>query len=277
MGIYNIHAGHGAIGKGAVGAVSILNESKEDRIVKDEVIRQLRLLGHTVYDCTVDSGNANQVLAGIVQKCNEHEVDLDISIHFNAGVGDVKGNGKNTGTECLIYSPESTVAKDYATKITNEIAALGFKNRGVKVNPNLYVLKNTNAQAILIECCFVDDADDVALYDPQTMAEAIVKAIAGKVYKEPIIVINDAPKEEKKDDKIIVINNAPEDNDDADNTNIIVINDAPKEEIQKIETPIGDPNVIYRVQVGAYRNKENADILVKRLHNAGFAAFITKA
>lgn len=278
--IFNIHAGHAAIGKGAVGAVSILNESKEDRIVKDEVIRQLRLLGHTVYDCTVDSGTASQVLAGIVKKCNEHKVDLDVSIHFNAGVGDVKGNGQTTGTECLIYSSSSSTAKGYATKIVEAISALGFKNRGVKVNPNLYVLKNTNAQAVLIECCFVDDADDAKLYDSQAMAEAIVKGLVGKVYKEPVIVINDAPVEDepKNDDKIIVINDAPADDTEEKNDKIIVINDAPKEEeIKQVETPVGEPDVMYRVQVGAYKNKANAEALVQKLKDAGFNAFVTKA
>ena len=37
-------------------AVGLINESTENRRVKDEVISKLRQLGHTVYDCTVDNG-----------------------------------------------------------------------------------------------------------------------------------------------------------------------------------------------------------------------------
>ena len=45
----------------------------------------------------------------------------------------------------------------------------------------------------------------------------------------------------------------------------------------KAETVQGDPNTIYRVQVGAFRNKDNAEKLKARLQNAGFDAFLTKA
>lgn len=115
----------------------------------------------------------------IVNKCNAHKVDLDISIHFNSGAKDKNGNGKSTGTEVLVYS-NSSKAKDKAKSIVNEISKLGFKNRGVKVRPDLYVLKKTNAPALLIECCFVDDKDDVKIYDCDKMARAIVKGITGK-------------------------------------------------------------------------------------------------
>ena len=91
----NVHAGHNPAGKVACGAVGIINESTENRRVKDEVVSQLREMGHTVYDCTVDNGTGQKdVLRKIVAKCNAHTVDLDVSIHFNAGAADQKGNGK---------------------------------------------------------------------------------------------------------------------------------------------------------------------------------------
>lgn len=175
----NVHAGHNADGKVACGAVGLIKESTEARKVKDEVIRQLRAMGHTVYDCTVD--DAKSVLAnlsGIVEKCNANSVDLDVSIHLNSGANDKTGNGKSCGTEVLIYS-ESSKAKSYAEATCKAIEELGFKNRGVKIRTNLYVLKHTNAPAMLIECCFVDDADDVKLYDYNSMARAIVRGITG--------------------------------------------------------------------------------------------------
>ena len=43
------------------------------------------------------------------------------------------------------------------------------------------------------------------------------------------------------------------------------------------ETSVGDKDSIYRVQVGAYRNKDNAIALKEKLKAAGFDAAIAKA
>ena len=182
--IINVHAGHNPDGKVACGAVGLIKESTEARKVKDEVIRQLKALGHTVYDCTVEDGTSqNDVLAKIVKKCNANSVDLDVSIHFNAGASDKSGNGKTTGTEVYVYSTTSK-ANTYAEKVCSAIAELGYTNRGVKVSTSLYFLRKTAAPAMLIECCFVDDKDDVALYNYKTMAYAIVYGITGQKYVE---------------------------------------------------------------------------------------------
>ena len=176
---FNIHAGHGPDGKVACGAVGLIKESTESRKVKDKVIQYLRKAGHTAYDCTCENGTSkNDVLKKIVSKCNSNDVDLDVSIHFNSGANDKKGNDKSTGVEVLIYSDKSK-AKDEAERICKKIAALGFKNRGVKINDDLYVLRNTNAAALLIEVCFVDDADDVELYldNVDKIAKSIAEAL----------------------------------------------------------------------------------------------------
>lgn len=176
----NVHAGHNPDGKIACGAVGLIKESTEARKVKKEVIRLLRKKGHKVYDCTCQNGTSQtDVLKRIVTKCNQHKVDLDISIHFNSGAADKKGNGKTTGTEVYVYSTKS-VAYPVAERIDKAIAALGFRDRGVKVRTNLYVLHRTNSPAMLIECCFVDDKDDVKLYDAKKMAAGIVSGILGK-------------------------------------------------------------------------------------------------
>lgn len=178
----NIHAGHNPDGKVACGAIGLIKESTEARNVKNKVIALLKSQGHTVYDCTVDNGTSqNDVLKKIVSKCNAHTVDLDVSIHFNSGANDRNGNGKTTGTEVFVYSSASK-AKTYAQNIANSIYGLGFKNRGVKYSTSLYVLKNTKSPSLLIEVCFVDDADDVKLYNADLVAQAIVKGITGVSY-----------------------------------------------------------------------------------------------
>lgn len=234
----NVHAGHNPAGKVACGAVGLINESTENRRVKDEVISQLRHLGHTVYDCTVDNGTGQKdVLKKIVEKCNAHTVDLDVSIHFNAGSADQKGNGKTTGTEVYSYDT-SGIARDTARRVCECISGLGFRNRGVKISKTLYVLKHTKAPAMLIECCFVDDQDDVQLYDYQSMASSIVCGITGQRVQEP------------------------EETDQAE---------------EGEESSTGDKNFLYRVQVGAYNVKSNAESMRKKLLSDGYDAIIIKA
>lgn len=217
----NVHAGHNADGKPACGAIGLIKESTEARKVKNEVIRQLKELGNTVYDCTVDgAANASFNLSSIVKKCNSHSVDLDVSIHFNSGRKDNKGDGDNAGVEVWIYNKESK-SKAYAEKVCKSVSELGFDNRGVKYSTGLYVLKHTKSPAMLIECCFVDDADDIKLYDYKTMASAIVKGITGKT-----------------------------------------------------TASYNNSGKIYRVQCGAFKSKESAKALQKKLTASGFSATI---
>lgn len=181
----NVHAGHNPDGKIACGASGLIKESTQARKVKDLVIKYLKAAGHTVYDCTCNDGTSQtDVLKKIVAKCNAHSVNLDVSIHFNSGAEDEKGNGKTTGIEVYIASSASK-AKDEAKRICRKIVALGFKNRGVKVKNNLYVLNHTKAPALLVECCFVDDKDDAKLYDAEKMAKAIASGITGKATVAP--------------------------------------------------------------------------------------------
>lgn len=186
--IFNSHAGHNPDGKVGCGAVGLIKESTENRKVNAELIRQLTALKHTVYDCTVNDGtSSSNVLSKIVAKCNAHTVDYDISIHFNAGASDPNGNNKTTGIEVLIYNLNDAATKNKANTICNELSALGFKNRGVKQRQDLYVLRKTNAKAMLIECCFVDDADDVRLYQSLGVTKfvaAIVKGLTGQILQE---------------------------------------------------------------------------------------------
>lgn len=236
----NVHAGHNPDGKVACGAVGFILESTEARRVKDEVIGQLRQLGHTVYDCTCNNGTSEQDnLNRIVNACNARSVDLDVSIHFNSGAKDSVGNGKTTGTEVLIYDNTSK-SKPYAEKVCASIAELGFRNRGIKIRPKFRVLKDTKAPAMLIECCFIDDKDDVQLYDYRRMAEAIVYGITGQYVES---------EEDKENDPVL-----------------------PGE-----ETPRGEKDSLYRVQIGAFGIKSNALTIADRVRAAGFEAIVIKS
>lgn len=171
MAKYNVHGGHNTK---VPGANKYLNEVTEDRKVKNKVIELLKENGHTVYDCTDDSGSTQSAnLSNIVKKCNAHTVDLDISIHLNAGGG--------TGVEVLYYSGDSK-GKEIAKKVSAKVASvLGLKDRGAKAHSDLYVLNNTKATAILVECCFVDSQTDVKAWNADKCAKAIVEGIIGEI------------------------------------------------------------------------------------------------
>ena len=184
----NIHAGHNPDGKIACGAVGLIKESTEARVVKDNVIQYLKKAGHTVYDCTCNNGTSqNDVLKKIVAKCNAHKVDLDVSIHFNSGANDKKGDGKSKGVEVLVYS-EKSKSYDVAKRVCDKLSTVGLKNRGVKVRDDLYFLKHTNASALLIEVAFVDDKDDVEIFknNVDKIAKAISEALINNVIEKKI-------------------------------------------------------------------------------------------
>lgn len=161
-----VNAGHTIKGKG-YGAVGYIRESEETRKVVDELIPLLKKKGHTVVDATVDV--SINYLRKVVDISNNSNVDLLISIHFNAGGG--------FGSEVYTWKGKKLST---AINISENLHKLGFKNRGVKNGSNFYVIKKTNAQALLVEVCFVDSLLDATLYH-KLGAKKIAKAIADSV------------------------------------------------------------------------------------------------
>ena len=201
MTVYNVHAGHCPQGKGAYGAVGILKESVENRLVKDEVIRLLRVEGHTVYDCTCEENTTQDgCLRKIVTKCNQHNVALDVSIHLNSGRNDYKGDNSTGGTEVWNYDTRTKVISD---RICSNIAKeLGIRNRGTKYNKNLYVLNSTNSPALLVECCFVDDKDDADHWNAKKCAKAIAEGILNKTISSGFSKPENPPKPVNPDGEV---------------------------------------------------------------------------
>lgn len=178
MATYNVHGGHSLKCRGAS---DLLDEVNEDRKVKNKLIELLRANGDTVYDCTDDySTTQGANLSSIVSKCNAHNADLDISIHLNRARNDRVGDGKCGGVEVYIYDGSAyEVAYQIAESIANALD-IGFHGVPVKYNKELYVLRKTRAKAVLIECCFVDDKDDVDKWDSTKCAMAIASALGCK-------------------------------------------------------------------------------------------------
>ena len=94
-----INYGHALNGAGT-GAVGIKKESEETRLVGKEIVSLLKANStHTVIVADFE-GEDNYVKA--TNFLNAQGVDLIISIHFNSGANDMKGNGVTTGTEVLV-------------------------------------------------------------------------------------------------------------------------------------------------------------------------------
>ena len=142
--IIGVHAGHSKKGLGA-GAVGYIAESTYARKIAHYVIKELRELGYTVKNTTVDVGNQKEVLQSIYKKSKD--CDFNLSIHLNSGGGQ--------GFETLVKKTNPKIKG-----LNDEIARLcSFKNRGVKTRSDLYVLNNLT-NCTLLECGFVDNLKD---------------------------------------------------------------------------------------------------------------------
>ena len=175
----NLHAGHNPDGSVSCGAIGLIKESTEIRKVVVELTKILTSEGIKVFDCTVNNGTStSDVINKILAKSNANNVDLNVSIHFNSARNDLKGDGKTGGVEVLVYD-KTGIKYKVAERICESVSKLGYTNRGVKVRTNLGVLKG-KGQSLLVECCFVDDKDDIKLYNPKSMAQAIAEGILGR-------------------------------------------------------------------------------------------------
>lgn len=175
--IFTVHAGHNEDGKVGCGAIGFCKESTECRKIAKHLNKLLNK-DNKSYNVTCSTNDVNSNLYILCERCNHVKPYLNISIHLNACKKENK-NEKVKGCECYIYSKTSRYAI-IANKICDNLAKLGFTDRGVKNGKNLYVIKNTNEPTILVECFFCDDYDDVALYNKvgyKKVANAIYKAI----------------------------------------------------------------------------------------------------
>lgn len=160
------------------GASALISELTEDRKVKDSVCKYLKQLGHTVLDVTPPvnyTSSSSTDLAYGVNKANNFGADLFISIHFNKCYDSYNGA---LGSESCVYSEN-----EYGKRIVNALSDLGFKNRGQKVRTGLYELSHTNMTSVIVETCFVEATEDVALYKklgPDAIGKTIAEAIANQ-------------------------------------------------------------------------------------------------
>jgi len=148
--------------------------------------------------------------------------------------------GGGDGCEIYHYSKGGT-SKTLAQNILNEVVAIGQNSRGLKTkldkNGKDYFgwIRGTVAPAVLVECAFVDNKTDIAIIDTAAEQTKMGVAIAKGILK----TLGIAYVEEKPV--------AP-------------------------DTNVGGK--LYRVQVGAFANKSNAEKLKAELEEKGYKAVI---
>ena len=134
--------------------------------------------GHQVV-YTRTGGDPSLTLQKRCEISNKSKAQVFISIHLNSA-----DSKKASGIETLRYDNVGMTTKKIAASVqASLVEALGWKNRGVKERPNLYVLKHTKAPAILVETGFIsNEAECEELFNPETQ-EKIAEAIKNGVVK----------------------------------------------------------------------------------------------
>ena len=135
--------------------------------------RELNLRGFdTVFTRT--SGRPRLTLKQRCNISNYHGADAFVSIHLNAAE-----NKSAHGVEVLRYSKCGWFTQSLATQVLQRLGeATGFRNRGVKLRDNLYVLKHTIAPAILCEIGFISNDEECKQLFDSSVQEKVAKSIA---------------------------------------------------------------------------------------------------
>lgn len=175
-----VNPGHGGSDSGAVG-IGGRQEKADNLRYASAVAGKLEAAGHTVK--LERDGDYLLSVKDIASKANRWGADLFIAFHRNSGGG--------YGAECLIVTGASQTSRSMAQAIQNALVGVGFRDRGVKVqDSNTYVLSHTTMPATTIECGFVDNANDNALFDSKFdaithgIANAILSIAGGSIPQE---------------------------------------------------------------------------------------------
>lgn len=137
-----INPGHSDKDPGAVGY-------ETERVLNVKVSGYMNEYLLENYDCETRV-YSNDSLNAVCNDANKWGADLFVSNHFNAGKGD--------GYEALVYNQKRV---ELGKIFEKHVKAIGQNSRGVKLRPDLAVLKRTNMPAVLNEGAFVDNKKDI--------------------------------------------------------------------------------------------------------------------
>ncbi|WP_337515917.1 N-acetylmuramoyl-L-alanine amidase [Mitsuokella jalaludinii] len=108
----------------------------------------------------------------VTETANNWDADIFVSIHCNSAEAE-----EACGTETFAYDLDGGEGEKLATCIQDQIVdALNSVDRGVKANPELFVLKYTGMPAVLVELGFISNERDEELLT--TRQDDFARAIA---------------------------------------------------------------------------------------------------
>lgn len=179
--------GHGGKDPGAVA-----NGFKEkDLNLTIATACQAELARHGVTVLMSRTNDATEDLDDRVKECNAFNPDLALDIHNNAGGGD--------GAE-VFHHYKGGKGKTLANNILAEVVKIGQNSRGAKTKKNSNgqdyygFIRSTIAPAVIVECAFVDNKNDIKILDTTEKQKAFGVAIAkgilkslGIAYKEIVV------------------------------------------------------------------------------------------
>ena len=229
---------------------------------------------------------------------NNSGADLFVSIHRNSS----ENPNQYSGVETLVYS-DTGLKAEVARNINNQLEDAGFKNLGVDERKNLVVLKRTKMPAVLVEAGFINNDKDNYLFDEEfdSIAQAIADGILESIPsgKPGNTTSNKSNRTDNNNNSSNNSNNNNSSNGQMNNSgraasasidSTAMVNSIPPDN-EVFSVPVSSSNImpqcpcdnndydteneaLYRVQVGAYRNKDNADRMLNSLLMDGFPAFI---
>lgn len=229
---------------------------------------------------------------------NNSGADLFVSIHRNSS----ENPNQYSGVETLVYS-DTGLKAEVARNINNQLEDAGFKNLGVDERKNLVVLKRTKMPAVLVEVGFINNDKDNYLFDEEfdSIAQAIADGILESIPsgRSGNTTSNKSNRTDNNNNSNNNSNNNNSSNSQMNNSgrtasapidNTAMVNSIPPDN-EVFSVPVSSSNImpqcpcdnndydteneaLYRVQVGAYRNKDNADRMLNSLLMDGFPAFI---
>jgi len=180
------------------------------------------------------TGKTDVPLKTRTDKANAWKADVYVSIHANAA-----GSGWNSaeGIETYVYTSKPKEAMTLAANVQNRlIRETGRKNQGVKT-ADFHVLRETHMTAILVECGFMTNKEEATLLKSDSYRKKVATAIVAGIAETYNLKIKTKP--------------AP----------------ASSSAAKKSDK-------LYRVQVGAFANLENAEQLAEELKKKGYPVII---
>jgi N-acetylmuramoyl-L-alanine amidase len=167
-----IDPGHGGLDPGAVGTNPFRLEEKEFNLQLALLLeRELEQRGHWVVMTRRIERSLN--LNARSDFANRLEAELFISIHANAAA-----DSNIEGMEVFHFPgalEASRIANSILTEMINQFPI--HQRRGVK-EANFSVLRRTNMAAVLIECEFLSNPDQLIFLNDQNNRQQLAQAIA---------------------------------------------------------------------------------------------------